>query len=103
MIVRNLQEKGHKVIRKAWDAEDVDWSMIDFAVFRSTWDYFHRFDEFFVWLEKTRTQTNLINCAEIIYWNQDKHYLADLIKKEVNVSTTTFIEKGEACTLEKLF
>jgi hypothetical protein len=54
-VVKALQNKGLKVIRKAWDAEEVDWSKINTCVFRSTWDYFHRFEEFVPWLEKAKT------------------------------------------------
>ena len=81
LVQKALEEKGLKVIRKSWDAKDIDWSKVRYAIFRSTWDYFDRFKEFFSWFEKTRKVLHFINCPEIIYWNLDKHYLQDLKKQ----------------------
>jgi hypothetical protein len=45
-----LTELGISTERVDWSKPDVDWSSYRLAVFRSTWDYFHRFDEFEPWL-----------------------------------------------------
>ena len=103
LVQEALEEKGLKVIRKSWDAKDIDWSKVRYAIFRSTWDYFDRFKEFFSWFEKTRKVLHFINCPEIIYWNLDKHYLQDLKKLEINIPATIFIEKGETQSLKTLF
>jgi len=54
LVQSALEKKGLKVIRKSWDAKDFDWTQSRYAIFRSTWDYFDRFGEFFSWFEKTR-------------------------------------------------
>ena len=86
------------LVQKALEAKD-----LKYAIFRTTWDYFDRFDEFFAWFEKTRKIVQFINIPEIIYWNLDKHYLADLHKLGLNIPATHFIEKGEQQTLKALF
>ena len=103
LVQSALEKKGLKVIRKSWNAKDFDWALCRYAIFRSTWDYFNRFDEFFSWLEKTRKVLDFINCPEIIYWNLDKHYLNDLKKSNINIPPTIFIEKGEQYSLKTLF
>ena len=103
LVQKALEEKGLKVIRKSWDAKDFDWTQSRYAIFRSTWDYFDRFGEFFSWFEKTRKVLEFINCPEIIYWNLDKHYLNDLKQSNINIPTAIFIEKGEHQSLNALF
>ena len=103
LVQSPLEKKGLKVIRKSWDAKDFDWAQSRYAIFRSTWDYFDRFGEFFSWFEKTRKVLEFINCPEIIYWNLDKHYLNDLKQSNINIPPTIFIEKGEQQSLNTLF
>ena len=103
LVKKALEKKGLKVTRKSWDAINFDWSQARFAIFRSTWDYFDRFSEFFKWFEKTRKVLKFINCPEIIYWNLDKHYLSDLKKSNINIPPTIFIEKLEKQSLNALF
>ena len=103
-ILQNAFEyKKLKVCKKDWSDTDFDWTSAKYAIFRSTWDYFERFDEFFSWIEKTKHKINFINSTESIKWNIDKHYLKDLAKKKINIAPTKFIEKGEKTTLSKLF
>ena len=98
-----LEKKGLKVCKKDWADTDFDWTTTKYTIFRTTWDYFERFEEFFNWLENTKNKTTFINSAEIISWNIDKHYLKDLQKKEINIAPTLFIEKGDTITLSDLF
>ena len=98
-----LEEKGLLVIKKDWADKHFDWTTTKYAIFRTTWDYCERFDEFFTWLENTKNKTNFINSEEIINWNIDKHYLEDLAKNNINIAPTLFIEKGDTTTLKQLF
>ncbi|MDF0705805.1 MAG: hypothetical protein VX772_00950 [Bacteroidota bacterium] len=100
LVLEALQNQGLKVVRKAWDDPDFDWSTTKYALFRTTWDYFDRYAEFSEWLEKASKQTQFINSKELIYWNIDKHYFKDLSKAGVNVPNTVYIEKGSKTTLE---
>ena len=103
LVQTALEKKGLKVTKKDWADTEFDWTTTKYAIFRTTWDYFERFDEFFSWLEKTKHKTTFINSTEIINWNIDKHYLQDLENKGINIAPTLFIETKEKITLKELF
>ena len=98
-----LENKRLKVTKKNWADEKFDWGTTKYAIFRTTWDYFDRFEEFFNWLEKNKERTTFINSADIINWNIDKHYLQDLATNGINIAPTLFIEQGDNTTLIDLF
>jgi glutathione synthase/RimK-type ligase-like ATP-grasp enzyme len=101
-LVRDaLEKRGLKVERCSWDDPRVDWSNTDYILFRSTWDYFDRFPEFFEWIEKTKAKTTMINPYEVIQWNLDKHYLNDLEEAGIHVPPSIFIESGNQDTLAR--
>lgn len=97
-----LEKRGLRTKRVDWARKDFDWSGARYAVFRTTWDYSHRFAEFSAWLERTARQTLLINPPELIRWNVDKHYLGDLERRGIHAVPTRFVEKGEALSLRDL-
>lgn len=103
LVQKALEAKGLRVIRKDWACKNFDWTNVRYALFRTTWDYFDRYDDFFAWFKQTQKTLTFINSPEIIYWNLDKHYLRDLNRKGVNIPKTVFIEKGETISLEQLF
>lgn len=103
ILQKSLENKGLAVCKKDWADDKFDWTNTKYAIFRSTWDYFERFDEFFKWIELIENKITFINSAKIIRWNIDKHYLKDLKKEGVNIAPTIFIEKGDEITLSKLF
>ena len=98
-----LKKKGLRVTKRDWADKNFDWKTTKYAIFRTTWDYFERFNEFFIWLEITKNKTTFINSEDIINWNIDKHYLQDLAKKDINIAPTLFVEKGDNVTLKQLF
>jgi glutathione synthase/RimK-type ligase-like ATP-grasp enzyme len=79
-----------------------DWSSTKSVLFRTTWDYFDRFEEFSEWLETVSKQTTLLNSEALIRWNIDKHYLLDLQKKGIHIAESHFIELGAKVTLTQL-
>ncbi|MEJ6583928.1 MAG: hypothetical protein QNL61_06375 [Crocinitomicaceae bacterium] len=97
-----LERKGLQVIRTYWDNPYYDWSSTKYVIFRTTWDYFDRFEEFSIWLEKVNKVTTLINTKSLIYWNIDKHYLQDLEKLGVRIPPTVFIEQNEIRSLTEV-
>ena len=103
LLQRELENIGLKVCKKDWANPEFDWASTKYAIFRTTWNYFERFDEFFSWIQKTQHKTTFINSSKIINWNIDKHYLKDLSDKGINITPTLFIEKDEKITLEQLF
>ena len=103
LVLEALQNVGLKAIRKSWDDPDFDWSSTRFALFRTTWDYFDRYQEFSKWFQKASSQTQFINSKQLIHWNIDKHYLMDLANKGVHIPKTIFIEKGSEISLKTAF
>jgi O-ureido-D-serine cyclo-ligase len=89
-----VRATGADVHEIDWDDEAVDWSRFDLALLRSTWDYFERLPTFLAWAERVSRQTRLLNPLEVIRWNTDKHYLADLARAGVGVVPSRFIEPG---------
>lgn len=78
-----------------WDDEAIDWSAFGLTVLRSTWDYSTRLPEFLRWIDRISPQTTLVNPREVVRWNTDKHYLAQLANAGVPVVPSTFVEPGE--------
>jgi hypothetical protein len=101
-IQEALEALGYTVWRTYWDHPTFDWSTTQAVLFRTTWDYFNRFEEFFSWLNQTKTQTRFINTFDLIYWNIDKHYLKDLSEKGIRIVPTHFIEIGNTANLKEL-
>ncbi len=102
ILKKSLEKSGLKVSRKSWDDPIFDWSTASYLLFRTTWDYFDRFDEFSNWLDIVSKNCQLLNSKSIIYWNIDKHYLLDLKHNGVPICETLFIEKGDQRTLQEI-
>ena len=102
LVVNALKNEGLQVLRLAWDDVKFNWSFTKYVLFRTTWDYFDRFQEFSKWLNEISKQTKLLNSEAIVRWNIDKHYLLDLQDKGVHIAETHFIEKGAQSTLQAL-
>lgn len=104
LLVREaLERRGLRTVRFDWSRPDVDWSSARAALFRTTWDYFHRIDEFTAWLDKVSAQTRLINPIELVRWNMDKHYLQDLNQWGIHTPPAVYIHARDNATLEKLY
>jgi glutathione synthase/RimK-type ligase-like ATP-grasp enzyme len=76
-----------------WDDVALDWRAFDVAVLRSAWDYAPRRDAFVAWARALPVP--LMNGADVVAWNTDKRYLADLAARAVPITPTVWIAKGE--------
>ena len=81
-----------------WDDEDADWAGYDLVVLRSTWNYTEHLDEFLAWATRVSQVARLVNPVEIIEWNTDKRYLADLAARGIPVVPTEFVAPGDDVT-----
>ena len=77
---------------EVWDDPPVDWEVYDRVVLRSTWDYTLHLDAFLRWCAGGRAR-RLRNGPELVAFNADKRYLADL---PVATVPTTFVVAGDA-------
>ncbi len=78
-----------------WDDPGVDWAGYDLVVLRSTWDYPPRRDQFLAWVDEVAAATPVLNPPEVVRWNSDKHYLAELAAAGLAVVETSFVEPGD--------
>ncbi len=100
LLQKELEGQGISSVRVDWARKDMDWSQYKCVVFRTTWDYFDRFEEFSQWLDDVSKQTKLCNPYSMIKWNMDKHYLKDLESKGIPVTPSRFVEKGSTVNIE---
>jgi glutathione synthase/RimK-type ligase-like ATP-grasp enzyme len=103
ILLNAFKKNGLKAVRTYWDNPEFDFADTEISLFRTIWDYFHRFDEFSVWLKDTEHKTRFINPPELLYQNIDKHYLIDLFAKGINIPPTIIIEKGDQRSLIEVF
>ena len=97
LAAESLEDAGWLVETIPWNAPGHDWSRFDAVVVRSTWDYHKQVDAFFSVLEDIRaTGPRLFNDLDVMRWNADKRYLADLAEKGVEVVPTIFGHSLEA-------
>jgi len=99
LLASALAARGLSSVRVDWADTLVDWGAFRAVVFRTTWDYYDRQQEFAAWLDRVAPMTRLINDAATVRWNLDKHYLADLAARGVPVVETRFRQRGEAAGL----
>ncbi|MCG9098754.1 ATP-grasp domain-containing protein [Laribacter hongkongensis] len=99
LVMQALERQGLRVTRRDWADPAHGWQDTRSVLFRTTWDYFHRFGEFSPWLDQVSRNARLFNEAALIRWNLDKHYLGDLARAGVNVVPTTYVERGDPRSL----
>ena len=90
-----LTGQGVLVEQPSWDDPKIDWSRYALALLRSTWDYVDRIDEFLQWVERTARVTRVLNPPELVRWNTDKRYLADLERRGLPIIPSSFAAAGE--------
>jgi hypothetical protein len=85
-----LESVGFEVAVPSWRDPAVDWSGFELAIMRSPWDYSQRLPEFLDWLDRASALTRILNSPEIIRWNLDKRYMAELADRGVRVVESHF-------------
>jgi hypothetical protein len=93
-LVAALEARGHRAAAVAWDDPGVDWSAFDAAVLRSTWNYYHRRDDFLAWAARTAAVSKLVNPLQIVRWNTHKFYLQELAARGIDIAPTLFVTAG---------
>jgi glutathione synthase/RimK-type ligase-like ATP-grasp enzyme len=89
LLVRALHARSASAAAVPWDDARADWQAFDLVVIRSTWDYARRHDEFLAWVDEIGDR--LENAPELVRWNSDKRYLADLAEAGFPVVETTYV------------
>lgn len=89
-LVAALRTRGLHARWLAWD--DPATERADLVILRATWDYTERLEEFLAW---TRRMPNVLNAPNVVAWNSDKRYLADLADAGVPTVPSRFFAPGE--------
>ncbi|MGC4880432.1 ATP-grasp domain-containing protein [Micromonospora sp. DT43] len=92
LVLDPLTARGIAAEAVVWDDPGADWSSYDLVVLRSPWDYALRRDEFVAW---AATVPTLVNPADVVRWNTDKRYLAELSAAGVPTVPTSWVEPGQ--------
>ena len=95
-LVAALRSRGLPARWLSWD--DPETERADVVILRATWDYIDRLEEFLAW---TRRVPNLLNGPDVVAWNTDKRYLADLAAAGVPTVPSSFFEPGDALVLPR--
>jgi glutathione synthase/RimK-type ligase-like ATP-grasp enzyme len=99
-----LLKKGLDIERQVWNDAAVDWKQYDLGIIKSPWDYHEQPELFHNWLNAMQQiNLRLLNPAETLKWNSDKHYLNDIAAVGMNVVPTLFLEKGTQPDLLSVF
>lgn len=93
-LIGALRTRGLHAHWLPWDHPDTERA--DVVILRATWDYIERLDEFLAW---TRRVPNLLNGPDVVAWNTDKRYLADLAAAGVPTVPSRFFAPGESLHL----
>jgi hypothetical protein len=102
LLVAALKAKGLAAELVVWDDPAAAWPSFDLCVIRSTWDYFHRHDDFIAWAERAGAATRLCNPAPIVRWNAHKAYLGDLERRGVPIVPTLSLLRGRSVRLGEI-
>jgi hypothetical protein len=93
LLAEALRDRGAEAEFVEWTDSEADWTSFDRVVIRSTWDYTHRREEFLGWADSLGGR--LRNVPEMVRWNSDKRYVADLAEAGLPVVPTRYVEPGE--------
>lgn len=87
-----LAERGLDPQIKIWDDPDVDWVEAGTVILRSVRDYASRREEFVQW---SKGVPRLLNHADVVDWNSDKHYLIEIAKRGMPIIPTIWLEPAQ--------
>lgn len=94
-LVQALDRVGILGEPAVWDDTGVAWNGFDLVVLRSTWDYPPRRAAFLAWVAAVAEVTPVHNPPDVVRWNTDKRYLAELARAGLPVVDTTFLAPGD--------
>lgn len=95
----------HTITAKAivWDDETINWNHFDYLIFRNTWDYFEKEEQFNIWLDYIQSNgIKTLNAIEIIQKNKHKFYLRELENQGIKILPTVFIDKTTTLNLKEI-
>ncbi|MBV7363972.1 glutathione synthetase [Actinomycetaceae bacterium TAE3-ERU4] len=89
LLLPALEKRGMEAKVVVWNDPNVDWNAANLVVVRSVDDYAFCREEFLEW---ARSVPRILNHADVLTWNTDKHYLRDLGERGLPTIRTTWLE-----------
>lgn len=103
LLIAPLEKRGWQVDFVPWDSSTARWDDFDSVVIRSTWDYYRRWEEYLEALARIdASQATLHNPLEVVRWNIDKRYLADLAARGATLVPTVWQSPFDPASLPTL-
>lgn len=102
LLIDALRRSGARASALPWRDDGVEWRSVGTAVVRSTWDYTEHLPAFLAWVDGIAPHTRILNPPEVIHWNTDKRYLADLEERGVAVVPTRWLARGSGARLAEV-
>jgi len=103
LAIPPLQALGWRVDTVEWRRPGVDWSSYDAVYIGTPWDYPQAPDEFLAVLQQVHASgALLVNELELVKWNIDKTYLADLERRGVPIVPTRWFGGAEELDIAEL-
>jgi len=98
LLLEALRELGVDARPAVWNEEPAGgWRRSDLVVIRSTWNYTFALADFLAWT-RTVGGARLLNPPDVVAWNADKRYLADLAGAGIRTIATHHLAPGAPFT-----
>jgi glutathione synthase/RimK-type ligase-like ATP-grasp enzyme len=102
-LIAALAKHNITAIAVVWDDPSINWSDFDYLVFRNTWDYFEKENEFNHWLDAIeRLGIKTLNPIAVIKKNKHKFYLREMEQQGIKILPTVFIDKTSNLNVKEL-
>jgi len=93
-LLAALRDLGVEAEPAVWShAPAGGWDAYDLVVLRSTWDYTFALADFLAWARAVGP-SRLLNAPQVVAWNADKRYLADLARAGLATIATEHLAPG---------
>ena len=100
---RACASRGHELEARVWDDATLGANDYDAYVIGTTWDYQQRVEDFLSVLARLESARPLFNPLDVVRWNLDKRYLAELGARGVNVIPTIYADSASDAVLMEAF
>ncbi len=99
-VISMLQKRGVNITVFIWDellSKKIDFLLeFDAVLLRTIWDYFEKIDDFLILLDSLEAlNVPVFNPIDVVRWNMDKKYLAELQAEGFDIIPTIFNFNGE--------
>lgn len=103
LLIPELAKHNITASAQIWNDQSINWTDFDYLIFRNTWDYFEKENEFNLWLDQIeKLGIKTLNAIEVIKQNKHKFYLKEMEKKGIPIIPTVFIDKTDHLHLSEI-